>query len=706
MGKFIAAIVALLVLAAAIVVLAPNLIPAGTYKARLEAAASNAVGRDVTMGDDISFKIIPVTAFSVDNLVIANAAGFGDTPLARVERADIGVKLLPLFNGKVEISKFILTKPDLNLQKGKTGDVNWNLASQNAPQDEAASSSSVKELTLGDVRFVDGSATYTDAGEGKSYSLDAINATARLSSLNEPLEIDGTMNFQGAPSTAKIVVTNLADIIAKEPANLKLDLGVGGATIGADLQLAGGNTLAYNGPVNVNAPDLPALASLFGVELQNAPGFDKLSVSGDALGNQTSLAISNSKIDFDAIDAAGDVKLDWSGAKPNATGSLSVGKLDLRPYLPPPSADAKGFPAWSTDKLDFASLRNINADLDIKADEVFLNDIHTGASRMRLRIDNGRMTADIPELGFYKGGGSGKLVVDASRSVPAIAGDFKMSSVEANPFTLDLMKIDRLLGIGGFNLTFNATGSSQKAIMESLNGKGGFNLADGALKGVNIAKLATAVVNLTQGGGGSITPAALTSLVGEAQKPNEQTDFSSFLSNFTITNGQVNAPTIKLDGPFLTMTGVGDVNLPGQAIDLRLLPRVTASADNQSAKKVAIPLRVGGTFSNPTLSVDIESLLRGKAEDTLKGLLNKALPPKEGEAENPAASLLNGLIGGKKSSGSSTTSAPDGGAKTSGSAQKEETPEDAANALAGQALKSLFSKPKADEEKESEDAPK
>ena len=68
-----------------------------------------------------------------------------------------------------------------------------------------------------------------------------------------------------------------------------------------------------------------------------------------------------------------------------------------------------------------------------------------------------------------------------------------MNSVEAQPFTMDLMKLDKLLGLGGFNMEFNATGASQAAIMSSLDGKGGFDLNDGAIKGVNIVKLAGAV---------------------------------------------------------------------------------------------------------------------------------------------------------------------------------------------------------------------
>ena len=691
MGRFLAALVALVVLVAAIVLLAPNLIPAKAYKGQIEAAATRALGRPVTIGDDISFKIIPQTAFAVSDLVIANADGFEGGYLAKVARADIGVRLMPLLSKRVEISRFVLTKPDLNLQKAADGAVNWNLAASDAPAAEG-SAPALNDISLGDVRFIDGRAIYADATAKKTYMIEEIDATTRLTSLAEPLEIDGAMRFQGAPSTVNIVLTSLADILAKEASNLKIEAKIGDAAIGADLAIAAGDTLAYSGPVSLNAPDLPALAALFDVKLEEAPGFDKLSLTGAASGTPQAISLSNAKIVFDAIDANGDLTLDWSGAKPMATGDLATDSLDLRPYMPPPTTSAEGFPAWSTAKMDFSSLKNINADIDVGAEKVFLNELEAGQSRMNLKIAGGRLTASIPQLGFYGGGGSGTLIVDATRAAPAISGKFQMSAVEAQPFTIDLMKMDKLLGLGGFNLEFAATGSSQAAIMQSLDGKGGFDLNDGAIKGVNIVKLATAVARLYEGG--LTNPAAVTTAIAAAQRPDEKTDFSKFLSNFTIVDGDVSAPTITLEGPFLAMSGVGRVNLPGQTLDLRLLPKASTAADG-TGRAIAIPVKVAGTFSKPTMSVDIESLLKGRAEQTLKGLLGKALTPKDGasaEEPDPAGDLLKGILGGGKAP------PPAEPAPEDGAAGAEAPAADPTEALVKEGLGAIFGKKKPVEE--------
>ena len=673
MARFLAAVAALIALIAAILVLAPNLLPTETYKPLLERAASNAVGRSVTFGEDVSFRIVPKTAFRVSDLTIANAEGFDGAYLARVAEADIGVKLLPLLSRSVEIDSFVLTEPSVNLQKRADDSVNWNLVAADAAEgaaggdaneasveqtgaeetgaEETGAGAGVNDLRLGDVRIVDGRFVYADAAAGQTYKAEAVNLAVRLESFSEPLEAEGDMIFQGAPSTVRLVLSTISDVLNKSPANMKLDATLGEASVGADLDIAESDTLQYAGPIAVDAPDLPALARLFAVEMEDAPGFDSLRVNGAAAGDATSLRLKDATILFDAIDARGDLGLDWSGEKPKATGALQAETLDLRPYLPPPPpVPGSGFPEWSDAPMDLTSLRNIDADIDLGASRILLNDIETGASRMKLSIQNGRMTADIPQLQLYGGGGSGRMVVNARQSTPSFSGYFDISSVRAEGFAADFLKTDKLLGLGAMRFEFAASGASQAAIMSSLDGKGGFDLEDGALKGVNIVKLASAVKTIIDGG--AANPAAVASAIAGARQPNEQTDFTKFLSQFNIENGVARAPRIQLDGPFLTMGGAGSVNLPAQSIDLRLAPRVLTRTDGKEAPSLEIPLLVGGTFSEPAIQVDLESLLRGQLEGRGRDLLNKVLGGAESDEEDgggdPAKALLRGLLQPKK----------------------------------------------------------
>lgn len=639
MTRFLIALAVLIGLLAFILLVAPALLPAKAYKARLEAAASRAIGRETTIGGDISFRLAPAISFTAKDLAIANAEGFEGDHLVRIAKADLGVKLRPLLSGKVEITRFSLDAPDFNLRKSADGRVNWNLAAPAPSGDTGASP--INDVSLGVVAITDGRAIYEDGAAKQTYRVEGLNATARLNSLREPFELDGEMIFQGAPAQLSLVVNTLAGLAAKEGGNVKINAAIADAKLAADMTLASGDALAWSGPVKIEAPDLPGFASLFGVALRESPGFDSISLTGEATGASKSLSMSPVSILFDKIDASGDLALDWSGPKMRATGALATPVLDLRTYLPPPTQSAGGFPAWSTDKFDFSGLNTLDADLDVRADKVFMNELEAGATRARIEIAGGKLTAEIPQVAFYGGDGQGRIVVDATRAAPAISGQLTMSSVAAQPFTIDLMRTDRLLGLGAFTLNFSGAGASQAALMKSLDGRGSFDLADGAIKGFNIAKLASAIGKLYEGG--ITNPSAVTQALAAARRPDEQTDFSKLLSEFSIDNGVVTSSTITLEGPYLTMTGAGVVDLANQTIDLRLLPRASTAADNASGRMVSVPLRVGGTFAKPTTGVDVESLVKGKAEETLRNFFDGAIKgrrrtgtPADGEAAAPS----------------------------------------------------------------------
>lgn len=667
---------ALLLLFVVIVAAAPSLIPVAAFKGRIEAEASKALGRPVSIGEKISLRIFPKTAFRAEQLEIGNAEGFDEPYLARVKVADIGVRLMPLFSGRVEIERFVLTEPDIVLVKAADGRINWNLAAADASaKTENAPQSSLKDLTLGDVRIVDGRASYVDLGASQNFLAEDVDAVARLAGLATPFELEGSMMFEGAPSRFELVLTNLSALLNAEPANLKLKFSLGDATAETDLTLSSTEELSWTGPFVFAAPDLPAFTKLIGAPMQEGAGFDSLSVQGLAKGDSDGVALSDAVINFDKIDASGDLALDWSGAKPKASGRLTVGSLDLRPYLPPPPPPGTAFPAWSTERLDFASLRNIDAAIDVAASKIFMNGMTFDKSRLNLRVENGRLSADIPQLGLYGGVASGTLTVNARSATPSIAGRFDASDVVAQAFAVDVLKNDRLLGLGAFTFEFSASGTTQAAIMNSLDGKGGFDLADGAIKGVNLAKLTRSIDQLRRGG---VNPAAIQSALAAAQSPDEKTDFTSFLSAFGITDGRLSATALDLKGPFVTMTGGGGVNLGAQTIALKLAPRATSTIDGKGGTAIAVPLLVSGTFAAPKMSIDVETLLRGQLERGLTDFLGGQRGADAGAGTTKAGGVLKAVLGGDADADAATS--------------QEATPEEA---LAKGVLNQIFAPKKA-----------
>ena len=127
MGRFITAIMVLVALIAAIVVLAPKLIPVSQFKGAIEDAAGTSLGRDVAINGEINFQLFPSIAFTADDVVISNPDGFEGQYFAKVARAEIGIGILPLLRREIELKQFVLIEPEIDLQRRKNGDVNWAL---------------------------------------------------------------------------------------------------------------------------------------------------------------------------------------------------------------------------------------------------------------------------------------------------------------------------------------------------------------------------------------------------------------------------------------------------------------------------------------------------------------------------------------------------------------------------------------------------
>jgi AsmA protein len=139
------------------------------------------------------------------------------------------------------------------------------------------------------------------------------------------------------------------------------------------------------------------------------------------------------------------------------------------------------------------------------------------------------------------------------------------------------------------------------------------------------------------------------------------------------------------------MNGTGSINLAAQTIDLRLSPRGTTTLDGQGGRAITVPIRVGGTFSKPTIGIDAESLARTGLQQTLQNVISGA-GKKDGEegateTKDPARSLLEGVLGGKPKP-AEDTGEPKPEDDQSSKASTEET-------LIKEGLNSLFGRKKA-----------
>ena len=170
--RWIAIVVALLLLIAAAL---PFLIDANQFRPRLEAALTQALAREVRLGD-LKLSIFSGAVAAAD-LSIADDPAFSKSPFLQAKSLKVGVELQPLiFSKKLNVTGVAIDGPEIYLIQSDTG--TWNFASFGAKSSTPApapSSNSVQDLTVKLVKITNGRLSIKMAGEARPKVLDKLN---------------------------------------------------------------------------------------------------------------------------------------------------------------------------------------------------------------------------------------------------------------------------------------------------------------------------------------------------------------------------------------------------------------------------------------------------------------------------------------------------------------------------------------------------
>jgi len=170
--RWLAIVVALLVL---IALALPFLIDANQFRPRLEAALTQALAREVRLGD-LKLSIFSGGVAAAD-LSIADDPEFSKTPFIQAKSLKVGVELQPLiFSKKLNVTGIEIDAPEIDLIQSGTGA--WNFASlgaKNSTATPASSTGSVQDLTVKLVKITNGRLSIKMAGEARPKVLDKLD---------------------------------------------------------------------------------------------------------------------------------------------------------------------------------------------------------------------------------------------------------------------------------------------------------------------------------------------------------------------------------------------------------------------------------------------------------------------------------------------------------------------------------------------------
>ncbi len=673
----------LTVLVLALVVLVPMFVDPNEHKDRIVSEVKKATGRDLTITGDIGLSVIPWLGLDLNGLSLSNAPGFGDKQFASVQRAKVRVNLIPLiFKQTLEVDTIEIKGLELNLAKSKQGVANWDdLSDKKVDKDhvEIEGSTSGRGLagySIGGVEIHEAHIVWDDQSTGEHYEIKRLNletgalspgsavdvklfleVESRKPSMQAKFDLSGLLNAN--PESQRISLENLL---------LELNLmGEGLPDDGVKAQLTtnlyldhAADTLEVK-DLSINSGQLAIRGTLEGRGISSNPTFagdfrldefsprkwmerfaipvpetadpkvlQKLGLSATLNASNKLISLSKLAMVLDDTRIKGNFEI-VNPTQPSYKFNLDLDTVNLDRYLPPTSASTESKqPAAAspeTPLFPVEMLRKLSLDGSLRMNTLIAKNIHAEAIEVKVTAKNGYLKVDQQVGRFYDGLIKGGVVLDVRGNTPSLNIEQKASRILAGPLLKDLTKSDKLDGSGGFSANLTSSGQTISQLKRTLNGSLDFSFKDGAVKGINLAKMIRDAKAKLSGQAVPIT-----------HEP-EQTDFSEMGGSAVIRNGILTNQDLLAKSPYLRVDGSGKVNIVMENLDYTVRPVIVSSAKGQGGQGldelvgVPIPVRFEGPWAKPEWKIDLAKVLQEQQKAKLKEKVDSKIQEKLPELE-------------------------------------------------------------------------
>jgi AsmA protein len=240
-----------------------------------------------------------------------------------------------------------------------------------------------------------------------------------------------------------------------------------------------------------------------------------------------------------------------------------------------------------------------------------------------------------PSASLYGGTYGGDIDLAIQGDSARMTLSQQIAGVDLVPLGNDLLGSKDIAGKGDVKLDLVATGSNLGAMRRGLDGNVSFNVANGALEGIDLwyeLRRARATIDRTP--------------VPERPNGPRRTTFSSLAATGTVEDAVLTNKDLRGALDFMTIVGNGTVNLLDNKIAFDLKASLTDGPTLQSDPAMAkmagqtLPLKVSGTLDEPSVLPDFAKL----ASDRAKSEVNKAVDEQKQKAQDKLKDKLKGLF--------------------------------------------------------------
>jgi AsmA protein len=319
-------------------------------------------------------------------------------------------------------------------------------------------------------------------------------------------------------------------------------------------------------------------------------------------------------------------------ADPAIKFDVDVDQFDADLYLPKKSTEAakKSQSNEPEQPLDLSALRKLNLDGSLRIGALKVMNVKTTQLRADVKALNGQLNINPLTAKLYQGSLNGSLSVNA-QATPSFVINQKLNGVNIAPLLKDAADLELAEGKGNITLDLTTQGNTISALKKALNGSVSVNLANGAIRGINLTKLVQGIQNLSR------DTRAQTLGVDKSEK----TEFSEFKANFKVHNGVAHNDDLAVKSTVLRVSGNGDIDIGHDSMNYNAK---AALARTEQGRTATLPVNVSGSFDALKFKIDYGALLVDVAKQKIDEKKEKVKEDAKAKLQEELKKGLKGLF--------------------------------------------------------------
>ncbi len=700
--KILVGIGVLILLLMILIIALPFLIALNKYQDRYRPLIEEALNRRIEL-QDIRLTIWPRIGARIGGFVVQDDPAFRTGPFASLSSLDVGVKLLPLVNGKVDVEEIPLRDPVITVLKNSQGQLNVSTIGAKTPAPSVPSKpeppgqpsgSPLQALALFAVDRVSidgGKLTYRDESAEKPTEYTVNNLEFLLTSVHlgdsPTVHVGATVQPYNLPVHLDGTFGPLVETL--EVKSFTFTLGLGKVAAGLKGRAVGGNLDATITALQIDTADLPislpltkpvqikdlhlTLHALYPIPPDTPPanqvdltdlgltlvmGGSAINVKGTATKGLANLTAASASIDSSDLPVAvplakpvelKDVHVNVRVKYPPKEGAAplelaEVPNLGLTVALGSSRIEVKGSVLGGLAKMSANSKLVNTADLPIALPlekPVEIKDLQAAAE---MKGQEARLTNLTLQIfgGFLRT----QATLGLGTAAPPFSSTLSLQGLQVGP-ALQAVGTDQvsMSGTANAELAVSGRGFTHPDLAKALAGTGHVAVREGTIEGINLLQQASVLLKV----------------VGVSLDNVKATAFSTIESDFAIKQGLVGVQRLLMDSHDFQATGGGTIGLD-QSLNMKLNLHLSQALSQKiaagspiarvalSGGRLSLPLLITGSLKAPSYGLDTK-MFAGKVQEQVKekvkgavgDLLNGSAKPEE--LKKQGKDLLKGLFG-------------------------------------------------------------